>query len=855
MNLSKKPQIKTAVIYILAFIIPVLVMVIGCAKAKIYPFGERNFLRNDMYSQYLQFFTGMYDKLKSGEGFGYSMQLGLGSGTAAVYAYYLACPLNLLMVLVPRVYITEFMTALIICKMGLAGLSFAYYLRKRFDKVELGILFFSCAYALSGYMAAYQWNIMWLDVIVLAPLVLRALEELVEEGKGTKYCILLAFSIFTNMYLSIMLCIFLVLYFVTLVIWKPWSVKWRAGLKFGGYSLIAGGMAACLLVPAYFAMSSTGRTSTAFPDKIEWYMNFLEMMARHCMKVPMEMSDKHWPHLYCGAAALLLLALYAFNRNISIKERAGKMALIAVFWLSFMCNVLDFAWHGLNFPNSLPAREAYLYIWLVLVMGYEVYLNLKDIRIWELIVSGVLCYGVIAAAGVHMEVANADTWSYGLTLGIIRVYFAIIAAYCICRIPQMQEYLEGQRWFALLKKYQVVLKVIVLILVVTELSCNMFETSIRTSNRTNYNKFYAEREGAVSWLKENDTGLYRTEIFERKTKNDGLMWNINSATFFSSSVNSGIRAFYEALGMSSGTASHSTEGATPLISAMLGVKYMLGNDGSMENDFYELVYSDSSGYLYQCNYTLPMGYVVDSGLDEAWNLSDYNPVKAQNDLCHLLGIEEDLLVPVESVKVNDQKYTITAKEEAYIYVYLGKHSVSDVKATINGSSRKYTQAGFDYLIDVGTLKAGETATVEAVDTDKKFKTFEAYKLNLDVLSRVMDELGRETLDITKHEEGYLQGTVTLAEEGSLVISIPVEKGWKLLVDGEETELQSFEDIFLAVNLPEGTHNIVLEYQTPGLGVGMMVSVVAVAVFVVCVILERRKRSILYHPHVTVCVDN
>ena len=842
MSFIKNNRLKTAVIYTMAFLIPVLVMVIGCAKAKIYPFGERNFLRNDMYSQYLQFFTGIYDKLKSGEGFGYSLQLGLGSGTAAVYAYYLACPLNLLMVLVPRVYVTEFMTGLIIVKMGLSGLSFAHYLKKRFDKVELGILFFSCAYALSGYMAAYQWNIMWLDVIILAPLVLRALEELVEEGKGTKYCMLLALSIFTNMYLSIMLCIFLVLYFVTLVLWKPWSVKWRAGLRFGGYSLLAGGMAAGLLIPAYFAMSDTGRVGTAFPDKIEWYMNVLEMMARHCMKVPMEMSDKHWPHLYCGAAVLLFIPLYSFNRNICKKERAGKLALIAVFWLSFMCNVPDFVWHGLTFPNNLPARQVYLYVWLVLVMGYEVYLNLKDIRIWELIVSGALGYGMIAAAGVYMEVASADTWSYGLTLGIIRIYFMMLAVYCICQIPQMQEYLEAQKWFTLLKRYQMIYKVIILILVVTELSCNMFETSIRTSNRTNYNKFYAEREGAVNWLEANDTGLYRTEIMERKTKNDGLMWSVNTASFFSSSVNGGIREFYEALGMSTGTTSYSVDGMTPLTSAMLGIKYMLGTDDNMENALYKQVYSDETSSLYQCNYTLPMGYVVDSMLAEGWDLSEYHPVQAQNDLCHLLGIEEDLLVPVDSAKVNDQKYTITAKEKAYIYVYLGKHSVSDVKATINGSSRKYTQAGFDYLIDVGTLKNGETATVEAVDTDKKFKTFEAYELDFDVLSRVMDELGRETLDITKHEEGYLQGTVTLAEEGALVISIPVEEGWKLLVDGEETELQSFEDIFLAVNLPTGTHEVVLEYHVPGVRVGLMVSALALVVYLGCVIWERRKRQ-------------
>ena len=203
MNNTKNLKKDDMIIYILACFIPVIVMVIGCVKAEIYPFGDRTFLRNDMYHQYMQFFTSMYDKLKAGDDLAYSMQLGFGSNTASVYAYYLASPLNLLVLLFPRKYIAEFMAAIVIVKMGLSGWSFAYYLRKRFDKTDVGILFFSSAYALSGYMAAYQWNLMWLDVIIMAPLVLGALEELIETGKGVKYCLLLALSIFSNCYLYI----------------------------------------------------------------------------------------------------------------------------------------------------------------------------------------------------------------------------------------------------------------------------------------------------------------------------------------------------------------------------------------------------------------------------------------------------------------------------------------------------------------------------------------------------------------------------------------------------------------------------------------------------------------------------
>ena len=107
MNLTKKIKKPEIILYILAFLIPVAVMVIGCIKAEIYPFGERTFLRNDMYHQYVQFFTSMYDKVKAGDGLAYSMQLGFGSNTASVYAYYLASPLNLLVLLFPRKYIAE----------------------------------------------------------------------------------------------------------------------------------------------------------------------------------------------------------------------------------------------------------------------------------------------------------------------------------------------------------------------------------------------------------------------------------------------------------------------------------------------------------------------------------------------------------------------------------------------------------------------------------------------------------------------------------------------------------------------------------------------------------------------------
>ena len=196
-----------------------------------------------MYHQYAPFFSEFRHKLAEGGSLLYSWDIGLGVNFAALYAYYLASPLNWLLILCPGKYVIEFMTAAIVLKIGLAGLSFTWYLRKRSGVTDFGACFFGIFYALSGYMAAYSWNIMWLDCIVLFPLILLGLEQLVREKKGLLYCISLALSILSNYYISIMICIFMVIYFAVLMVldWENFKDGWGKCIGlFAGCSLLAG---------------------------------------------------------------------------------------------------------------------------------------------------------------------------------------------------------------------------------------------------------------------------------------------------------------------------------------------------------------------------------------------------------------------------------------------------------------------------------------------------------------------------------------------------------------------------------------------------------------------------------------
>ncbi len=137
-------------------------------------------------------------------------------------------------------------------------------------------------------------------------------------------------------------------------------------------------MAAVLLIPEVCAILQTDFGDMDFPKKVESYFSVLDMLARHCMCVYTERGLDHWPNIYCGSAALMLIPMYVANQKISIREKFCRLALAGFMLLSFSTNILDFIWHGLNYPDSLPARQSFIYILLVLVMCYDAYRHVKD---------------------------------------------------------------------------------------------------------------------------------------------------------------------------------------------------------------------------------------------------------------------------------------------------------------------------------------------------------------------------------------------------------------------------------------------------------------------------------------------
>jgi hypothetical protein len=790
---------KTQDAYVAAFLMPVLIMILIFIQRGIVPFGDESFLRMDMYHQYAPFFSEFKYKLSHGGSLLYSWHLGLGINFAALYSYYLASPLNWLIILVPQKFVLEFMAYMIVFKIGLSGLSFAYYLRKHSKFESFGIAFFAIFYALSGYMAAYNWNIMWLDCIVLFPLIMLGLESLVYERKFILYTLSLAMSISSNYYISIMICLFLVFYFFSLLIIKPvngFKDLFISGIQFAVFSILAAVISLVILLPEIYALMSTASGEFNFPKSYSEYFSIIDILARHMPNIETHTGLDHWPNIYCGVAVYIFAILYLINDKIRLRERAVYAVLCIFLFAGFSINVLNYIWHGLHYPNSLPARQSFIYIFIVLYMSYKAYENMYKTSTKRIGTAVLTSIAFILIAQKTVTEGNIHFIVYYISMILIGVYGLLLYVY---------------------KKGKLninILLFVVLGVVSVEAAINTTVTSASTVNKTEYTRDNASIRLLLSGI---DTKLYRVDKTERKTKDDGAWLNFNSVSLFSSVADASLTDFIKKLGAEASTNAYSITGATPLFDMLTSVKYALYN-GESNNKNLKLINSDKDTYLYENPYALPIGYVISRDIEDNWVRDLNNPAEVQNDLSNLLGLKA-VMEKVDG-KLEGSSYTFRADREGLYYIYVTNPNVEDAIVSRLDSNKTYENLNRRYLIELYDVKAGEEISISS-DTDDENIEASVYRFDYEALKGIYDIFSKEPMEITSYGDDHINANVTLSQNGVLMTSIPYDKGWTVTVDGVKVATRRGFDSFLAVDMQAGTHTVSFKYVPQGLIYGAL----------------------------------
>ena len=268
-----------------------------------FPFGDTTVMRMDLYHQYGPLFAELYDRIVEHKSLLYSWTTGGGSSFLGNYLNYLSSPLSFLIFLFNKEDIAFAITFIVGLKCILSATTFSYYLKSSFGKNNYYVSAFGVLYAFSAYFLAYYWNIMWLDGMIMLPLIVLGIERIFNKGDIKLYTISMILLFFANYYMGYMSCIFAVIYFVAYFIIsykndgklnpnakfeKKYSTKAlmnntfiNRGIKFAFASIIAAMFCAITLIPVFMILKNSSATSGTFPDTFTSYFDILDFITSH----------------------------------------------------------------------------------------------------------------------------------------------------------------------------------------------------------------------------------------------------------------------------------------------------------------------------------------------------------------------------------------------------------------------------------------------------------------------------------------------------------------------------------------------------------------------------------------------
>lgn len=848
----------------------------------VFPFGSITVMRMDLYHQYGPLFAELYDRIVEHKSLLYSWITGGGSSFLGNYLNYLSSPLSFLIFLFDKEDISYAITFIVAFKCILSATSFSYYLKKSFNKDNYFLSAFGILYAFSAYFLAYYWNVMWLDAMIMLPLIALGIEKIFKTGDIKLYTVSLVILFFANYYMGYMCCIFAVLYFFVCFIntysndgklnenavyEKKYSTKAlmnnvfiNRGVKFAFASIIAALICAITLVPVFMILKNSSATSGTFPQTFKSYFDLLDLITSHfaLLETTIRSSgDNVLPNIYTGILTFILLPLFLVNNKIKLKEKATYVVLIIFFVFCFNNNCAEYIWHAFHFPNDLPYRYSYMYSFIIAVMGYKTILNFKGIKVKDIAYTGlaIISFVIICQKFLTKKMTNST------------IYATIIFVALWCG-------------FLFLLKNKNAQKKTVSFVLVTFILCETIISSIvglpLNQDNKNYKENYKTYTDAINYIDNKDSGFYRTELCYLNTRMDPAYYGYNGISVFSSMAYESYSQLQSSLGMQSNKVnSYTYNTQTPVYNMMFNIKYLIQTDVSLapSSNLYKKIYntSDKKSNVYESKYNLPIAYCVNSKIDD-WVTDEGNPFEIQSDFVKLATGYSNLFKPVEynstdfdavsgddvtengtywleksdsSSNYGTETVSLSPTIDGNLYLYVKS---SDLK-TITVNSEKVsdiTQSMEDaYILDLGYHNKGDEVLVSldasAMESESTSFDFYCYTADDTVVKNMYNSLAGNSLNVESYSDTTIKGTVNAKENCYLYSSIPYDDGWSVYVDGKKAETFEIGGTLLAIELTPGQHKIEYKYFPVGFLYGIIIS--AVTVFGLCVFYIYNKSSL------------
>lgn len=862
---------KKTHIYLASFLLPIGIMLVSWIVNGFFPFGAKSLMAVDFNAQYIGFYAYMKHVFLNGDwnSVFYSFSKSIGGGMLGIWGFNLLSPFNLLYFFFSEANFQWAVMLTIGLRYGVMGLTWTHFFVKRYDGLNRQAWLlpaFASAYALNGFNVSYQMNPIFYDGMIMLPLVLLGLEEFLDGQSARRYVGMLALALVLHYYMGYMICIFVVIYAIFYLVKSDRYTSFKARfvklLQLAGFSLLAVGLVAILLVPILTSLVATkGGLQSSL--KFEWKLQIdpLDILSKLFLGA---FDNDSWPagpnlpNIYVASVGLLGAMYYFMNRQITKRSKVAACGVLLVFLISCAHEFTSKLWHmGQN-----PAGFFYRFSWIIaFFLLYLAYLSIREVDQldWKPAVTLAALMGIIFAVVVTRQYSFLLLVQKLATLSLFFLMLAILV------------------WPHVTKRWA-----FIGLLTAIELCLNatIVQSRVGYTDAYKYQDAVHQLQTAVADIRPTETDFYRINGSFNLSKNDPFMGDYPGMSIFSSNLENATRDLFEDLGNNSINATTFYMG-TPLTDALLSVKYLMVPKPVYTKDYPDtskmyvfgqyvtrfdltqhtpMVSEQERTEIYQVPQTLPIAFGIN---EETANLTltmNQN-IQNQNKIVHaLLPTQEDYFTALAANNVTLDNFTALSKFETYqrqdptkpasltyhltpqtdeeYWITLpqrfSRNDRNQIRILLNGEEYHFiNNFQATQLLQIASHAQGQALTVTIeVNNDEEygFSGVRLYRTNRVLASQAIQERAAQGLQLTHWDNSHIQGTVTISDDSTTMFtSIPYDKGWQVRVDGQPVETRRIWDSLLAFPISSGEHTIEMSFVPDGMMLGVAITAVSILV--------------------------
>ena len=416
-----------------------------------------------------------------------------------------------------------------------------------------------------------------------------------------------------------------------------------------------------------------------------------------------------------------------------------------------------------------------------------------------------------------------------------------------------------------------------ILLAVTNIAVQLTEDFVSISTFAALDSDNGSVKSMANKVAKKDSAFYRsTSLFNRHdTVNLTYADNWFGTSIYSSTSNPYFIRFYnEMLGNNIQFNNDYIDFAStnPLFNSFMGVKYIYAPCDPDEL-YYDKIDSQDGCTVFENKFFLPLIYTHTQMISE----DDYLSLSCPDQISALFGtVTVDGMKNSTYIADNVSKIAVGSLKDTYVLdisndgetmtvpldepidgkFVLVRFSLNhnpnyDIDITVNGVNNLLSESSsiyhnhnnvFEYV-----LSSKEPITELVFSFTKGHYDFSDISVHtLDISPENVPFIPASDI-VFDSKNSVISSKVSLNADGILATTLPYDNGYRIYIDGKETELLRVNTAFIGCEIPKGEHEIRIVYRAPGFALGKCISVLGVIVLFSGIIVDnvikiRRKKS-------------